>query len=159
MGKDQLNLTLLYRHSQLAIVDPCYYPTVNKHHLFWLVYLTWVNCALLFFFLGIQSSLYGLSHCILSVGYCFFFLRIYLKGAGRGPFSWFVPWNHVFFKYFHFAKKLQIFYCSFSNLGPGMVQLKYQRAKRLKFSFSVLQMLKVNQEWVIFYSRWKITNF
>ena len=27
---------------------------------------------------------------------------------------------------------------SISNFGPGIVQLKYQRAKRLKFSFLVL---------------------
>ena len=30
------------------------------------------------------------------------------------------------------------FFYSISNLGPGMVQLKYQRAKRLKFFFLVL---------------------
>ena len=30
------------------------------------------------------------------------------------------------------------FVYSLSNFGPGMVQLKYQRAKRLKFSFLVL---------------------
>ena len=30
------------------------------------------------------------------------------------------------------------FFHSLSNFGPGMVQLKYQRAKRLKFSFLVL---------------------
>ena len=30
------------------------------------------------------------------------------------------------------------FFHSVSNFGPGMVQLKYQRAKRLKFSFLVL---------------------
>ena len=30
------------------------------------------------------------------------------------------------------------FFYSVSNFGPGMVQLKYQRAKRLKFSFLVL---------------------
>ena len=36
------------------------------------------------------------------------------------------------------------FFYSVSNFGPGMVQLKYQRAKRLKFSFLVLQMLKVH---------------
>ena len=36
------------------------------------------------------------------------------------------------------------FLYSVSNLGLGMVPLKYQRAKRLKFSFLVLQMLKVH---------------
>ena len=30
------------------------------------------------------------------------------------------------------------FFYSVSNFGPGMVQLKYQRTKRLKFSFLVL---------------------
>ena len=30
------------------------------------------------------------------------------------------------------------FFCSVSNLGLGMAQLKYQRAKRLKFSFVVI---------------------
>ena len=30
------------------------------------------------------------------------------------------------------------FFYSLSNFGPGIVQLKYQRAKRLKFSFLVL---------------------
>ena len=30
------------------------------------------------------------------------------------------------------------FFYSVSNFGPGMVQLKYQRAKLLKFSFLVL---------------------
>ena len=32
---------------------------------------------------------------------------------------------------------IDVFY-SVSNFGPGMVQLKHQRAKRLKFSFLVL---------------------
>ena len=30
------------------------------------------------------------------------------------------------------------FFYSVSNFGTGMVQLKYQRAKRLKFSFLVI---------------------
>ena len=30
------------------------------------------------------------------------------------------------------------FFDSVSNFSPGMVQLKYQRAKRLKFSFLVI---------------------
>ena len=30
------------------------------------------------------------------------------------------------------------YFYSVSNFGPGVVQLKYQRAKRLKFSFLVL---------------------
>ena len=38
------------------------------------------------------------------------------------------------------------FFYSVSNFGTDMVQLKYQRAKRLKFSFliEVLQMLKMH---------------
>ena len=45
----------------------------------------------------------------------------------------------VFLKYFHFTKNLMNrFFNSFSNLGLGMVELKYQKAKRLKFSFLVL---------------------
>ena len=44
-----------------------------------------------------------------------------------------------FLKYFKFIKKYLIdFFYSVSNFGPGMVQLKYQKAKRLKFSFLVL---------------------
>ena len=35
-------------------------------------------------------------------------------------------------------KLLDRFFYSVSNFGPGMVQLKYQRAKQLKFSFLVL---------------------
>ena len=45
-----------------------------------------------------------------------------------------------FLKYFKFIKKVLdcfLFY-SASNFGPGMVQLKYQKAKRLKFFFLVL---------------------
>ena len=36
------------------------------------------------------------------------------------------------------------FFYSVSHFGPGMAQLKYQRAKRLKFFFLVLYMLKVH---------------
>ena len=44
-----------------------------------------------------------------------------------------------FLKYFKFIKKvLDRFFYAVSNFGPGMVQLKYQKAKRLKFSFLVL---------------------
>ena len=35
-------------------------------------------------------------------------------------------------------KLLDRFFYSVSNFGTGMVQLKYQRAKRLKFFFLVL---------------------
>ena len=36
------------------------------------------------------------------------------------------------------------FFYYVSKFGTGMVQLKYQKAKRLKFSFLVLSMLKVH---------------
>ena len=48
----------------------------------------------------------------------------------------------------------RLFPC-FSNLGPGMAQLKCQRAKRLKFSLPRFKTLKVgnfctlNEEWLI----------
>ena len=46
----------------------------------------------------------------------------------------------MFFLYISNLSKnylIDLFY-SVSNFGTGMVQLKYQRAKRLKFSFLVL---------------------
>ena len=47
------------------------------------------------------------------------------------------------------------YFCSFSNLGLGMAELKYQRAKRLNFSLLSLKTLKigsfctVNEKWLI----------
>ena len=41
------------------------------------------------------------------------------------------------FQSYHKTTLIDFFY-SISNFGPGMVQLKYQRAKRLKFSFLVI---------------------
>ena len=44
-----------------------------------------------------------------------------------------------FLKYFNFIKNYLIdFFYSVANFGPGMVQLKYQRAERLKFSSLVI---------------------
>ena len=48
---------------------------------------------------------------------------------------------------------------SFSNLAPSMVQREYQRAKGLKFSFLVVQMLKVHWNEAIFIQGAKSTNF
>ena len=45
----------------------------------------------------------------------------------------------TFFLYIlNLSKNYLIDLHSVSNLGPGTAQLKYQRAKRLKFSFLVL---------------------
>ena len=52
-------------------------------------------------------------------------------------------------------KLLNRFFHSFSNLGPGMAQLKHQRAKRLKFSFLRFKTLKIgnfctlSEKWLI----------
>ena len=46
------------------------------------------------------------------------------------------PYNHIFLRYSHITTKiLDRFFHSFSSLGLGMVQLKYQRAKPLTFYF------------------------
>ena len=49
-----------------------------------------------------------------------------------GPRIWF------FLNISNLSKNYLIDFYSVSNFGPSMVQLKYQRAKRLKFSFLVI---------------------
>ena len=68
------------------------------------------------------------------------FLRAFLVLCdSRAYFHGLCPKNKFFLNISNLSKNyLKDFFILFSNFGPGMVQLKYQRAKRLKFSFLVL---------------------
>ena len=50
------------------------------------------------------------------------------------------------------------FFYSVSNVGPGMVQLKYQRAKRLKFSSEFFRCSKCTRNEAFFIQGAKSTN-
>ena len=70
------------------------------------------------------------------------------------------PWNHIFLiflRYFHITEKLmnRFLFLLSQIWGPGIVQLKYQRTKRLKFFFLNLQRFKVHQNRAIFHSKCK----
>ena len=77
------------------------------------------------------------------------YFKIYLRltvlyAIKHKPWKWSL--NLIFLKYFHFTKKvMNSFLNFFSKLGLGMVQLKYQKAKRLKFSFLRFKTLKIGR--------------
>ena len=64
--------------------------------------------------------------------------------VGRGPWRWVL--SRVFLRCFHFTKELMNgLFSSFSNLGPGVVQLGCRGANRLKFSFLRFKTLKIGR--------------